>query len=153
MTTPTPNRLRRSARIILLDDQTRVLLIRFVLPRKTGDYMFWATPGGEIELGEYPLAAAQRELREELGLVLPLAGPIHHASGTFEFKDEVVDNVDAFYRAHWPGGPITLDGVDSTERSVLKEVRWWSADEIDASIDPVYPADLSDVLRRVGGAG
>jgi 8-oxo-dGTP pyrophosphatase MutT (NUDIX family) len=145
-----PNRLRRSARIILLDDAGRVLLIRFVLPRRDGDYLFWATPGGEIEGSEYPLAAAQRELREELGLVLPLSGPVHHASGTFEFKHEVVDNVDAFYLAHFAGGPITLGGIDEDERSVLKEVRWWTPDEIDASTDPVYPPDLADAVRRLG---
>jgi 8-oxo-dGTP diphosphatase len=147
-----PNRLRRSARIILLDDQGRVLLIRFVIERTSGDYLFWATPGGEIEAGEYPLVAAQRELREELGLVLPLSGPVHQASGTFEFKHEVVDNVDAFYLAHFPGGEITLDGVDEHERCVLKEVRWWTPEEIEATAVPVYPPDLADAVRRLAAA-
>lgn len=147
--TPPPNRARRSARIIVLDSEGRVLLIRFVIPRSDGDYLFWATPGGEIEVGEYPLAAAQRELREELGLVLPLTGPVHHASGVFEFRHEVVNIIDTFFHTRFPGGTITLGGVDAEERSVLKEVCWWTADEIEAAADPVYPPDLAGVVRRL----
>lgn len=151
--TDTPNRLRRSARVILLDGAGRVLLLRFVIERMRGPYLFWATPGGEVEPGEELLAAAQRELREELGLSLPLLGPVHHASGVFEFKHEVVDNLDAFYLAHFAGGSISLSGIDEEERSVLRELRWWTADEIEASPDPVYPPDLAAAVRRLGDKG
>ena len=149
--TDTPNRLRRSARVLLVDEAGRVLLLRFVIERRSGPYLFWATPGGEVEPGEEVLAAARRELREELGLSLPLEGPVHHASGVFEFRDEVVDNLDAFFLAHFTGGPISLDGVDDEERAVLRELRWWTADAIEASPDPVYPPDLAAVVRRLGG--
>lgn len=147
--TDTPNRLRRSARIILLDDAGRVLLLRFVIERMSGPYIFWATPGGEVEPGEELLEAARRELHEEVGLSLPLSGPVHHASGVFEFKHEVVDNVDAFYLAHFHGGPVSLGGVDEAERAVLRELRWWTADEIEASPVPVYPPDLAGAVRRL----
>ena len=135
----------------MLDEAGRVLLLRFNIPRKSGPYRFWATPGGEVEPGEALLAAAQRELLEELGLSLPLTGPVHHASGVFEFKHEVVDNRDVFYLARFAGGPISLGGVDEAERSVLQDWRWWSAAEIEASIDPIYPPDLASVVRALGG--
>ena len=149
---PNGNRLRRSARIILLDAAGRVLLIRFVLPRRGGDYTFWATPGGEIEGDEMPLDAARRELLEEVGLALPLAGPVHRATGSFEFLREIVDNDDLFYSARHTGGAIALAGVDETERSVLRELRWWSAAEIEATGEAVYPPDLAGIVRDLTSA-
>ncbi|WP_416482780.1 NUDIX domain-containing protein [Streptomyces sp. CL12] len=63
-------RLRRSVRAIALDEGDRVLLCRFVLPKPTGPIVVWAAPGGGVERGESVLAALQRELREETGLVI-----------------------------------------------------------------------------------
>src|SRR5665213_1957374 len=83
--TPRP---RQAGRVILRDDQNRVLLIRFVLP----NMRFWATPGGGVEPGETLLEAARRELKEELGLEVKLEGPIHTATGIFEFEGELIEN-------------------------------------------------------------
>ena len=61
-------RLRRSARVFLFDEHGDLLLIRFVAQRTDGPFVCWVTPGGEVEKGEADLAAAERELAEELGL-------------------------------------------------------------------------------------
>jgi 8-oxo-dGTP pyrophosphatase MutT (NUDIX family) len=58
-------RLSTAAVIALLDDQERVLMLwrhRFV-PDRWG----WELPGGMVEDGEEPAAAANRELQEETG--------------------------------------------------------------------------------------
>lgn len=149
--TETSNRLRRSARVILLDATNRILLLRFVIERTGGPYLFWATPGGEVEPGEDLMTAAHRELDEELGLSLPLSGPVHDASGVFEFQHEVVDNLDTFFLARFGGEPLHLGGVDEAERTVLREWRWWTVDEIAASADPIYPPDIAVVVRRLAG--
>jgi 8-oxo-dGTP diphosphatase len=70
---PTPNevdpavwaalpRKRVGAGVVLVDDVGRVLLVEPTY--KPG----WEVPGGMVEPGESPRAAAQREAREELGL-------------------------------------------------------------------------------------
>src|SRR3954468_22752721 len=49
---------------IILDADARVLLIHRRTPHRTQ----WELPGGKIEGGEDPAAAAARELHEELGV-------------------------------------------------------------------------------------
>jgi 8-oxo-dGTP diphosphatase len=37
---------------MLFDEGGAILLVRFVVPRAEGEFVFWALPGGEIEAGE-----------------------------------------------------------------------------------------------------
>src|ERR1700677_3459031 len=90
-------RSRRTARVFVLDEAGRVLLIRCAMVLKSGvDFVFWVTPGGEIEAGEESAATAVRELREELGLELEVEGPLYTETSQFELAGEIRDNVD-----HW----------------------------------------------------
>ena len=142
-------RRRQAARVILLDEIDRVLLIRFEVTRQGGDVVFWATPGGGLEDGEDPLTAARRELMEELGLSLTLTGPVHQATAVFEHEGAALENSDIFFLARCEASAPRLDGVDEAERQVMRAIRWWSADEIAMSADSVFPVDLADVIRRV----
>jgi 8-oxo-dGTP pyrophosphatase MutT (NUDIX family) len=135
---------RQAGRAILRDDAGRVLLIHFVLPNMT----FWATPGGGMEPGETPLAAAIREVREELGIDVALEGPVHRAVGIFEFEGVLIENTDHFFYGRWNGTP-RLIGVTESESAALTEARWWTVEEIENARDPVFPRDLAELLRRL----
>lgn len=140
-------RQRRAARVILLDEQDRVLLIRFEIRRQGGDVVFWATPGGGLEGDEAPLAGARRELMEELGLALPLSGPIHQATAVFEHEGAPLENTDVFFLARCAASAPRLDGIDEAERQAMREIRWWSADAIAASAEAIFPDGLANVVR------
>ena len=140
MTLPKP---RQAGRAILRDDAGRVLLIRFVLPNMT----FWATPGGGMEPGETPLAAAIRELHEELGIEVALEGPVHRAVGIFEFEGVLIENTDHFFTGRWNGTP-RLIGATESESAALTQARWWTLDEIERTDEAIFPRDLAEVLRR-----
>lgn len=60
-------RQRIAAYNVCLDEDDRLLLCR--LTAITGRAGWWTLPGGGVEFGEHPEAAARRELHEEAGLV------------------------------------------------------------------------------------
>jgi len=70
-----------------------------VVMRPSGEFVFWALPGGEIEAGETEIEAAAREVREELGLELVVTGPVYCDSNQFWHQGEMQDNVDFLFRA------------------------------------------------------
>ncbi len=62
-------RQRPSARLLVVDEQNRVLLFRFVFKEGAlAGQEFWATPGGELDAGETFEEAAIRELFEETSI-------------------------------------------------------------------------------------
>ena len=140
---------------MVFDPVGRILLIRFVIERSSGTLIFWLTPGGEIEAGETPLEAATRELREEVGLELPLAGPDREQRNQFEFEGEMQDNTDYFFHAECGADAPKLVGFTAQEIRLMKEMRWWTAEEIEAAIaergEQFYPVDLAEWVRRVWG--
>ncbi|USQ98163.1 NUDIX domain-containing protein [Caulobacter sp. RL271] len=145
-----PLRKQRAARVVLLDENDRALLIRFEITRRNGGFTFWATPGGGLEADEDPLTAARRELLEELGLDLVLTGPIHEARAVFEHEGAPLENTDIFFLARCEASAPRLIGLDEAERQVMCAIRWWTADEIAASNEAIFPPDLAELIRRVG---
>jgi len=55
----------------LVEQRDRVLLVRRAVDPKLG---FWCLPAGYVEYDEGPVAAVLREVREETGLVVRVAG-------------------------------------------------------------------------------
>src|SRR5699024_5779123 len=77
---------RRAARVLLLDDRDRLLLVRghdVDDPGRT----WWFTLGGGIDPGESAREAAVREVQEETGLRIAegdLTGPVLTRSAIFD---------------------------------------------------------------------
>lgn len=143
-------RLRRSARVLLFDPGGDLLLIRFVAELQGEPFVFWVTPGGEVEPGEADAAAAARELREELGVELPLTGPVHEESGgTYTHLGEIVRNFDVFFTARCDRGLPVLAGVTADEIRLMQEARWWSPQELETSLERIYPNALPAIAGRV----
>ena len=145
-------RKRRSVRVLVFDPVGRVLLIRFVVQRSDGEFVFWLTPGGEIEEGEAPVEAAVRELREELGLEVAVMGPDREESNCFEHLGGMVDNTDYFFHAECGVDAPRLMGVTVDEIAAMREIRWWSAGEIQGSAERFFPVDLAAWMVTVLGA-
>ena len=145
---------RRSARVMVFDPAGRVLLIRCAVMRADGEFVFWLTPGGEIEAGETPLEAARRELREELGLEVEVVGPVYEEATQFEHQGEMRDNLDFVFTARCAADAPVLRGVTADEIEIMKEIRWWTAEEIEVALEGgvrVFPVDLAQRMREFLG--
>ena len=148
-------RLRRSARVFLFDPAGNVLLIRFVAQREEGPFVFWVTPGGEVEANEGDRAAAERELFEELGLRVPLLGPVHEEhGGSYVHLGETVRNYDVFFAARCEREEPRLSGVTEDEIRLMQEARWWTLEELKTTSERVFPMEIvrvaSEAYARVG---
>lgn len=73
------NRRRKSARVLVIRDGRLLVFLRKRYSTKTGEWVeYYSIPGGGIDKGESPEAAATRELYEEMGVRVSLEGLVAH---------------------------------------------------------------------------
>jgi ADP-ribose pyrophosphatase YjhB (NUDIX family) len=123
--------LREAVRAVVLDDEDRLLLVRFAFAHGP----VWATPGGGIEQGETHHAAIRRELHEEVGLADVVVGPaIWKRTHYFSFLPGFDGQRETFYliRVHGAGGPPAFS-TEALRAEGLTGSRWWTAAELAAS--------------------
>ena len=137
--------VRPAARVILIDAQNRVLLIRVNVD---GSTPFWLTPGGGLEEGEAHEEAARRELFEETGLdSIELGLCVWHRSHVFIWAGIVYDAREHYYLARIDRDvEVTSQHWTELEQEVLSEHRWWSLTEIEQSEDVFVPRSLARLL-------
>jgi 8-oxo-dGTP pyrophosphatase MutT (NUDIX family) len=153
--------LRAAVRAIVLDEDDRVLLCRFVFPHPavpSGTQAVWAAPGGGIEPGEDGLSALRRELREEIGLVAAIDPPhVWHqvvvAADHPPGFDGIVNDYFLVRATHFePRGEFTDDRL-ATEH--IATFRWWRLGEITGYTGPdlFSPRDLAAPLSDLLTSG
>ena len=136
---------RVAARVLLLDRQDRLLLLRVVDP--ADGRAFWETPGGGIAGGESPEACALRELREETGIDDAVLGPcVWIRRFRFRFAGRTVDQRERFFLARARSTAVSGSGRTPLEARVFAEHRWWTVRDVAGSPEAFAPTGLAGLL-------
>jgi ADP-ribose pyrophosphatase YjhB (NUDIX family) len=140
--------VRRAARVILLDPDDRVLLMRYDDGPPNGCH--WSTPGGGLNDGEDYPAAALRELEEETGWGdVRLLGEVLRRSFDMEYAGRIVRQRERLYLARTDQARRAIRGVEAMHAADgIAAWRWWTLDELDSTEEQIWPSDLPDVIRR-----
>lgn len=118
----------------IFDDKGRILCVK-----RAYDPQNWTTPGGRMESGESPVAALEREVREETGYVVRAGRLLGAYAATF--KDDLVLSIEA-----------KIIGREAWEPDTeIAEVGFFAQDALPQPMHPFTATRIRDAFEgRVG---
>ncbi len=140
--------LRKTARIVLLNNFDNVLLVKYeekesVNPKRPDIKKYWVCPGGGVHDNESFEEAAIRELNEETSIEVKIDSwiwtdrkKLKHAGILKQFEQRY------FLVRHDIGDIATYNKSDEP----IVEARWWSITEIQESTELFFPDGLAKLL-------
>jgi 8-oxo-dGTP pyrophosphatase MutT (NUDIX family) len=146
-----PNRKlveRTSARVLLIDDAGRVLLVHGLDPSEPEKGSWHFPVGGGVEDGESLEQAARREVIEETGISDIHLGPhIWNREVEFPFLEDLwLVQQERYFVARTSTTELDDSGFTELERRQIVGLRWWTAADLAATADIVYPTALKTAL-------
>ncbi|MEY4159962.1 MAG: hypothetical protein RLZZ136_583 [Pseudomonadota bacterium] len=139
-------RIRRAARIVLVNETGHLLLFRFN-PR--GSTPFWLPPGGECDPDEDFPTAARRELLEETGITAdpsPLGVVLDYAFTTLDGEDVIA--CEHYFHHCTSITTIDTSGHTEQEKDYMQEHRWFAPSDLSAWHEAIYPENLSTIAAK-----
>jgi 8-oxo-dGTP pyrophosphatase MutT (NUDIX family) len=144
-------RKRPTARVLLLDPDGRILMMKGRLPSHPQGPSFWFTIGGGVEPGESVRQAAAREIVEETGLTDAVLGR------TAWYREVIMADaehepwlfLEHYIVARTQGGPLSRAGWLAHEHALTDELRWWTLEELRRTDELVFPEIIAELLPDV----
>lgn len=138
-----PQGARPGARVLVIDDQDRVLLLEAVSP--DGKRRWWLAPGGGVAEGESFEAAARRELVEETGITADIGPWVWSRHHEYVWNGRPHNLYERFFVARIGKCAITPVSQDS----YVIGHRWWKVAEVRGSSAGFAPRRLPELLPEI----
>jgi 8-oxo-dGTP pyrophosphatase MutT (NUDIX family) len=138
-----PSGARAVARVLVVSERSRLLLLHAQDP--LSGHRWWVSPGGGLKTGETFEQAAQRELQEETGFLLPISQCVWIRRHIYTWEGRRHDQYERYFVARSKGltfAPLKAD-------SYVIGHRWWSLSELEQSNEDFAPRRLAHVLPPI----
>ena len=148
-----PGQHRETARVLLLDAENRIFLLKTHFDPEVQLPPRWITPGGGIDHGEGIQQAAIRELAEETGIrATPeqIGELIWQTEGQWLWGDQINFHsyIDYFFQLKVEGFELDDSAWTDDERRDVLEYRWWKLSDLIDSGELVGPSGLVEFLKH-----
>jgi 8-oxo-dGTP pyrophosphatase MutT (NUDIX family) len=141
---------RIGARVLLLDEHDRVLLIHARDPDNP-DHHWWELPGGGLDDGESLEQAAIREVAEETGIELDHLGPrVWIRESRFHYRNRDHHRIDHVFLARRPDATATVatKPTDNEKLGLIKRA-WLTTARLHDTTDKLVPPELPTLLDAI----
>lgn len=144
-------------RVILLNRENQILLLKNDDPNTTttsGRYNgpFWFLPGGAIEPGEEVEEAVFREIHEETDIAkehVTLGPIVWHGELDLIINGNLSRQQQRFIVAKASIDDVSLNNLTADEMKVIKDIRWFTFEQIEKSNELIYPLCLKRYLPAI----
>lgn len=149
--------IRKAVRVLLLNGNNELLLMcveGFDIATVDGkrNNRYWCTLGGGIEPNETIQQAALREIFEESGLAqndIELGPVAWYGDVTLLLKGVLTTLAESFIVAKTTNLNVALHMPTEDEREAIKQLKWFSLEDIKNSSDVIFPVLLPQYLPDI----
>ncbi len=125
---------------IIINDRDEVLLVKRSKNSRVNPDV-WSRPGGEVEFGESSAEAVEREIFEEVGIIIKAVRPLGF-----------LDNISPDRKTHWISIGYLAKHVSgqivNKEPDKHDDIRWFPVDELPENVTDYTKESVEEALRE-----